>query len=457
MRKTIALWSFTLLASLLVSTLAAQAAVRSQNVQGRIFTHPWSAPAQAAQAKNWKSRDEYDAFAAMTNEKDPNKKIQLAEAFLQKYSNSDFKDMVYMAEMQTYQQAGQTDKAVEAAHKVLGGNPNADEQFAALRYVSFVFPFIYKADAPDATAQLAQAESDAKQGLEALQKLQKPANVPDEQFNTAVKGLRAVFNGTIGFVALQRKDYAAAVTSYKASSEDDPSSVYTFYRMGLAYLLSNPHDYDHGIWDVARAYDLAKQAGDPNAADFEKYLKQTYIDYHCNDQGLDDILKQAAASVNPPDGFKVTPVEAPKHLGNPLVDAFNDMTYLLKCGGATAQKAWDNLKGQPLELGGEVESVQKGTDPGTYLVRIDILDQSKATPGVYDIEVKDTKQANVKNLAHGDAVRFKGTMDSYTATPNVILTVVGQITQPDPLPDKPPVKEKTAPAHHHTTTHKTAQ
>jgi hypothetical protein len=131
------------------------------------------------------------------------------------------------------------------------------------------------------------------------------------------------------------------------------------------------------------------------------------------------------------------------------------MTFSLKFGGETAQKAWDGLKGQALGLGGVVSSVQKGSDAGTYLVRIGILDQTKATPGGYDIELKDSKQPNVKNLAAGDAVTFKGTADSYTATPNVVLTVVGEITQPNPLPDQPPVKEKPKPTHRPT--HKTTQ
>jgi tetratricopeptide (TPR) repeat protein len=389
----------------------------------------------------------------MATEKDPNKKISLAEAFLQKFSNSDFKEGAYMAEMQAYQQLGQADKAVEAAHKALELNPDNIE---ALRFLSFVFPFVYKADDPEATAKLSRAESDAKHGLEMLQKLQKPANVPDEQFNQAVKGLRAVFNGTVGFVALQRKDYAAAITSYKAASEDNPSDWYVFYRMGLAYLYSNPHEYDHGIWYIARAVDLAQAAKDPNAGEFEKYLKQTYIGYHGNDQGLQDIVTQAASSVNPPDGFKVAAMEAPKHTGNPLVDGFNDMTYPLKFGGETAQKAWDALKGEPIELGGVVDSVEKGSAAGTYLVRIAILDQSKATPGLYDIELKDSKQPNVKNLARGDAVRFKGVADSYTATPNLVLTVAGEVTEPDPLPDKPPAKEKPAPTRRRPT-HKTTE
>ena len=463
MRKSTALWSFTLLVSLVVWTPATQAATKPQHVLRGAFAYQWNAPPQAAQAKNWKSRDEYDAFNAMATEKDANKKISLAEAFLQKYSNSDFKDLVYVQEMQTYQQLSQTendpnkklslsDKALDAGHKALEANP---ENIEALRFLSFVFPFVYKADDPEAPAKLSRAESDAKHGLEVLQKLQKPAGVSDEQFNQAVKGLRAIFNGSVGFVALQRKDYAAAITSYKAASEDNPSDWYVFYRMGLAYLYSNPHDYDHGIWYIARALALAQAAKDPNAGEFDNYLKKTYVGYHGNDQGLQDIVTQAASSVNPPDGFKVAAMEAPKHTGNPLVDGFNDMTYPLKFGGETAQKAWDVLKGQALGLGGVVDSVEKGSEAGTYLVRIGILDQSKATPGVYDIELKDSKQPNVKNLVRGDAVTFKGTADSYTATPNVVLTVVGEITQPDPLPDKPPVKEK--PKTPRRTTRKTTQ
>ena len=448
MRKTIAFWSFTLLASLLVLAAVGQAAVRVQNVEGRLFARQLNAPPQAAKAPSWKSRDEYDAYMAMANEKDPNKRIQLAEAFLTKYASSDFKEGAYIIEMQTYQQQNQMDKALDAAHKALQANPDSLD---ALKLLSFVFPFTYDGKAADHDAKLSEAEANAKHGLEVVQKLQKPANAPEDQFNQAVKGLRDIFNGTAGFVDLQRKDYAGAITADKAAAEDNPSDEYVFYRMGLAYLYSNPHDYDNGIWYLCRAVALAQAAHDTNAAEFEKYLKQTYVGYHGNEDGLPDIEKQAATSPNPPSGFKVAAMEAPKKTGNPLIDQFNDMTYPLKFGGETAQKQWDALKGQPLEFGGSVDSVEKGTDPGTYSVRIDILDQSKATPGVYDIELKDSKQPNVKNLQPGDLIRFKGTMDSYTATPNLMVTVVGEVTDPNPLPDQPPAKGAT---HRRTTTKK---
>ena len=183
------------------------------------------------------------------------------------------------------------------------------------------------------------------------------------------------------------------------------------------------------------------------------------MNYHGNDQGLADIITQAATSVNPPDGFKVAQMEIPKPTGDANKDGFNTMTFALKLGGDKAQKTWDALKGQAIELGGAVDSVEKAPDGTGYVVRIDILDQSKATDGVWDIELKDTTQPNAKNLAKGDFLRFKGTADSYTATPNLILTLVGQVTTE--LPDKPASKEKPKPTktgttHKSTTTKKKA-
>ena len=95
-------------------------------------------------------------------------------------------------------------------------------------------------------------------------------------------------------------------------------------------------------------------------------------------------------------------------------------------------------------------SVEKGTDPNVYLVHIAVLESKKSADG-YDIELKDSTQPNVKNLQKGDLLTYKGTADSYAATPNLILTLVGEVTSD--LPDKPTVKPK-APVHHpvHRTT-----
>lgn len=439
-----ALLSLALLAPFIVLPAMAQTAGQQQpaaqqpQATGQPSQPPQQQPAPRKQPQ-WKSREEYDAFNSVAAERDPKKRISLAEAFIQKFSNSDFKGIAYVAVMQSYQQLSDSAKAMEAAYKALETDP---DNVGALNYLSFAFPFVFKPNDPNASTQLTRAEADAKHGLEILQKLQKPSNLTEEQFTQEVKALRANLNSTVGFVALQRKDYAAASTSFKAATEDNPSDFYSFYRMGQAYLFSTPRDYDHAVWYMARAVSLAKSAKDPNAEAFQNYLRKTYGDYHGNDQGISDIITQAASSPNPPEGFKVAAMETPKETGNPNIDAFNKMTFPLKLGGEKAEEQWKGLKGQEIQLGGFVESVEKGTDSASYLVRIAVLQQSKAA-GSYDVGLKDTTQPNVKNLSKGDPVTFKGILTAYTATPNLTLSVDGQITTPLPeAAEKPKPKRK---------------
>jgi len=433
---------------------AAGAPVAAQDAAGGQQAGGQQAGAEKKPA--WKSREEYDAFQAMAAEKDPNKQVSLAEAFLQKYSTSDFKDQAYQVEMGDYQQLGNSAKAIDAAHKAVAANP---ENIAALNYLAFAFPFVYKVDAPDKDAKLAQAETDAKQGLAALQKLQKPANVSDDQFNQQVKVLRANFNAALGFVALQRKDYAAAITALKAAQEDNSNDPYVTYRLGLAYLYSAPPDFDNAIWNLARADDLARAAKSADAAGIEKFFGQVYVGRHGSDAGEKDVLTQAATSVAPPAGFKVAPPEKHQPTGNAAIDAFYNIEDSLRVGGDQANQNFQQLKGQAFAMGGQVVSLEKGSDPGNYMVRIAVTDESKAKD-VYDIELKDA-QPEAKDLQKGDLVRFDGTITAYSVTPSFYLSLDGKIN-PDDLAaaaDKhkkaPP---KRAPVHRRTTTsHRTAQ
>ena len=388
-----------------------------------------ASPGAAQGASVWKSTEEYNAYIAMANEKDPQKKISLAEAFLAKYTDSApaVKSLAYAAMMNAYQQLGNTTKAVDTARKVLEIDPNSLD---ALRYLSFVFPFTFKPDSANASAELSRAESDARHGLEALAKLAKPANVSDEQFNQAIKPLRDIFNNAVGFVALQRKDYPGAITSFKAALEDNPSDLYAAYRMGVAYLLSSPADYNNGLWYLSRAVAVGKASNTSDTGGIEKYLNQAYVNYHGNEEGLADIIAQAATSPNPPSDFQVAAIKPPEKTGNPNVDNFNQVTFPLKLGGSRAQQAWSQLKGQPLGLGGFVNSVEKGEDAGTYIVRI-ALDQARASSG-FDIELKDSSQPKASDLGEGDPVRFQGTISAYTATPTFSLMLEdGRINDDD--------------------------
>jgi hypothetical protein len=378
-----------------------------------------AAGGEQAKGPQWKSRDEYDAFAALQKETDPKKKITLAEGFIQKYANSDYKGAAYALMIQAYAQTNDFAKLMQTAAEATKAAPDSLDLYTV---VSYVFPLLYKSDDPNKDADLAAAESYAKSGLAQVEKLQKPAGATDEQFNQSVKARRAILNGAIGFVALQKKDNAGAIAALTAAKGDNPSDTYTFYRLGLAYLYSTPPDFDHAIWNLARAASLAKAAKTQDAGAIEKYFSQVYVSRHGSDAGATDVESQAASSVEPPADFKVA--SAPKHAptGNQFIDAFYSYEDNLKVGGDTEKQQWDALKGQPFAGPGYVDSVSPGPDPGTFLVHIDITDEAKGKDGVYDIELKDS-QAECKDLAKGDPVRFQGTLSAYTTTPSFVLTL----------------------------------
>ena len=406
---------------------------------------------QAAGGPQWKSRAEYDAFTAMANEKDLNKKVSLAKDFLQKYADSDYKEAALAAMVQSYAQLNDLAKMMDTTQQALQAKPDSLDVITASCYF---FPLLYKPEDPAKDAHLSAVEANAKKGLELLQKVQKPAGATDEKFNQNVKARRAILNGAVGFVALQRNDFAGAVAPLKAAVEDSPNDIYANYRLGTAYVYSKPPDFDNGIWYLARADDLAKAAKDPHAADIDKILGQVYSSRHGSDQGETDVLAQAAASPAPPQGFKVAPPEKHAPTGNQSVDAFYQIQDALRVGGDQAQKTWDGLKGQPLGLAGFVDSVEKGSDPGTFLVRIDVTNESKSKEGVYDIELKDS-QPGCKDLSKGDPVRFQGTISAYTAAPSFILTLDnGKINDDDlaaAAANKPKTPAKPKPRAHRTT------
>lgn len=424
MKKTTVLFSMMLLAGFVSLPNSMRAA---GPLEGMLMLFPAAASpapvpaAPQATTPQWKSRAEYDAFQAFVKESDPHKRIPLIQAFIQKYPKSDFEANAYVAEMQTYVQLSQTSEAAASAKKALGVD---SKNLEALSYLCLIFPYTFKAADPNASTELSQTAQYAQDGLEALQNLQKPAGVTDEQFENYIqpKKKRAVFNIAAGFVALQQKNYNQAVKSLEAAAQDEPSNVLVYSFLGQAYYNESPRETNKAIWNLAKAASMAESSNSPNAAQLKKFYSQVYEAQHGSNAGEDQVLAQAKSADSMPADFSVAPPPQHSSTGNPNLDAFYKIQDALAVGGDTAEQNWGQLKGQPLGLVGHVDSVQPGTDPNTYQVRVDITPQSQSAQGTYDIVLNDN-QPNAKYLQPGDPLRFQGTLDSYTMTPNFILTL----------------------------------
>ncbi len=385
-----------------------------------VAASPAPVPAAAqGKAPQWKTRAEYDAFQAFVKESDAHKRISLIQAFIQKYPKSDFEANAYVAEMQTYAQLNQTNDAIAAAKKALAAGP---DNLDALAYLSFTFPYTFKASASDAQTELSQASQNAQHGLQVLQSLQKPSGVSQEQFDSYVKTKRAIFNIAEGFSALQQKNYSQTIKSLEAAAQDEPDNVLIYSLLGQAYYNESPREINKAIWNLARAVSLSQAANSPNAAELQKSYSQVYEAQHGSNAGEDQVIAQAKSSATMPADFSVAPPPHHAATGDPNLDAFYKIQDAMAMGGDTAQQNWTQLKGQPLGLVGHVDSVESGSDPKTYLVRVDITPDSKSQPGKYDIVLQDS-QPNAKYLEPGDPLRFQGTIASYTPSPNFTLTL----------------------------------
>ncbi len=387
-----------------------------------------ASPATAAAAKGaaqtkqpqWKSREEYDAFMAFAKEKDASKRLPLIQAFLEKYPKSDFEGHALQALLQTYEQLNDTAKAIDAARKTLAADPNNLE---ALSYLSFTFPYTFKSSDPDAATQLSQAKTEAQKGLDALQNLQKPANVTDAQFEAYVKPKRASFNLTLGFVALQQKDYASAFAPLKAAAQDEPNNPTIYSLLGHAYYNSKPQETNNAIWFLAKAAAMAKSSNSQNASAYEKDYSAVYESQRKSNCGESDVLKQATTSMDPPAGFNVAPPATHPLTGNKSWDSFyQNIVDPLLIGCDASEKAWEQLKGQPLALVGTVVGVEPGSDSGTTLVNVANPSQPKGQT-TFDVQLQDSSQANAKLLRPGDPVSFQGNLSAYTPTPNFYVTL----------------------------------
>jgi tetratricopeptide (TPR) repeat protein len=424
MKKITVLFSMMLLAGLACLPNSICASGKLEGRPAALAAAASSVPIPAApqaKAPQWKSRAEYDAFQAFVKEADAQKRVSLIQDFIKKYSDSDFLPNAYVAEMQTYVQLNQTSNAIAAAKKALAADPN---NLDALSYLSFTFPYTFKPSDAGAAAELSAASKNAQHGLEALQNLQKPAGVTEEQFEKYVqpKTKRAVFNIAAGYAALMQKNYSQSIKFLEAAAQDQPENVLIYSFLGQAYYNESPREVNKAIWSLARAAALAESGNSPNAAELKKSFGQVYEAQHGSNAGEDKVLAAAKTSDNMPADFAVAPPPEHAKTGNVNLDAFYKIEDAFAVGGDTAEQNWAQLKGQPLGLVGHVDSVVSGPDPKTFLVRVDITPESTSKEGIFDIILQDS-QPNAGDLQPGDPLQFQGTIASYSMTPNFTLTL----------------------------------
>jgi tetratricopeptide (TPR) repeat protein len=417
------------------------------------------APAGQDAGKQPYTMPEYNAEQACGNDKNPSTQVKCLDDFVSKYPNSNLLVYVYPMYYQAYFQLKNYPKVIEYADKMvsLGDKADANAKYAALYARALAFGSM---TAPEQAAHAKGTFDAAEAGLKLIAELKKPDTLDDNAFNEQKKQATNYLNGTAAQAAMVSKDYPNAIKYYKAVLANRPApevEAITEYRLGQAYLGSNPPQQLDGFWYVARAI-TSKGATQQQVTQLKTYLRKLIVNYQqaaCDaliDAQFNELLQLAGSSADRPGTYKV-PSAAD------LDAARKDMTIAsvitdLKAGGDKAKVTWLASCGLEFpDVPGKLMEITPGAtanDPLVLKVAFVTSDaefQAATTP---NMEAKVVGQPEAAKLEKDNPVRFTGTLTSYDPDPAFMLhwdkaKVNAEDIPAEKTPTKKPPVRKPAP------------
>jgi hypothetical protein len=315
------------------------------------------APAGGAQQITIKDPAEYNDYSNAISQSSPAAKASAIEAFLTKYPNSVVKPEMLEQLMAAYQQAGNMDKTVDAANRLLQIDPN---NLRALAIVVYLKKAQAAAKTTPAEQQplLDEAAANAQKGLTAP----KPPNMPDADYQKLKAAVTPIFYSAIALDDQAKKDYAGAEDNFKKELQaTDPAQTQTgpalndTYLLGQAYAQQQPPDLKNAVWFLTRAAAYAPPAAKDQ---IDKAAQYYYKKYHGSMDGYDQVKTLVTQSVLPPDSYNPTPAPPPPSPADQAAQVvastpdlktlnLNDKEFILFNGKPEdAGKMWDTMKGQ---------------------------------------------------------------------------------------------------------------
>jgi tetratricopeptide (TPR) repeat protein len=390
--------------------------------------------AALAQQKVIKDRVEYNAYMAALKSPNPAQKGAAMIKFVATYPKSVVRSDALEQAMAAYQQAGDQQAAEKAAQSLIGIDKNNVQALA-------VAAVIERAKATQGDKQaLTNMMLHAEHGLSALPHWQKPEGVSDADFKRLRAQMSGIFNGAVGFGALQAKNYAKARSAFLATVETDPDDLQNAYQLSVAELQATPLE-PLGFWHIARAIAVAKAQKNVKALDsMDAYGRAKFTNYHHVACSFDLILAQASKQQNPPADFvkTIAPVVPPPAVAVQAVKeckpdemSFDDVEYILGYRDASAANT-----DAAAQVWGSILSRQKN---GTVRIQLEVKVVAANDTVIDAALTRDRQRANTADVrlamaapmaqvpATGATITVNGIFADYKPSPFMFLMTGARI------------------------------
>jgi len=160
------------------------------------------------------------------------KKIELGEAFLQKYPQSRYLPPIYSGLTIGYMQTNQIQKMLDVGDKAVALTPT---DVTTLSILSQTISRVTNSTTPNAAKQLEKAATYSKKAIEVAPTLPKPANLTDDAFTAAKNQALAAAHSGLGLVYIKTGKNQEAIPELESSLKLDPSpDPVNYYLLGMA-------------------------------------------------------------------------------------------------------------------------------------------------------------------------------------------------------------------------------
>ena len=194
------------------------------------------AAALAAQAPQFKSQEEVNAFMAVQGGATADERIAAGSDFLANFPNSEAAGLASYIVMLSHQEKNDFEGMMLYGEMVLDGDPPAGIKAGTLISLANAIPTRTREFDLDKEEKLAKAEDYAKQAMILIPTLQKmDQTMTDDAWLQTKMEFMSQCHEAVGSVMIKREDYPAAEESMRRALDMAPSpQPYTMYQLATA-------------------------------------------------------------------------------------------------------------------------------------------------------------------------------------------------------------------------------
>jgi tetratricopeptide (TPR) repeat protein len=250
-------------------------------------------------------RKEYDIVLTIRAEAVPQKRLQYLDDWTTQYPQSELAQVRRELYLRAFQELGDNRKMLLVAEDMVRMQP---DQFVGVYWCSLLLP----ASKETSADRLKTGEAAARQLLKGLDVYFAPGRKPEAtapaDWQKQRDEVERLAHRALGWIEWQRGNHEAAEKEFTECLGKNPKDAEISAWYGTVLTLEKKEEkLPLAFWHLARAGSIKGDGGLPDGQRraVNNLLQGLYTSYHGSSDGLDKLLADSAAALDPPAGFNI--------------------------------------------------------------------------------------------------------------------------------------------------------